>query len=107
MREQVWQKVPKILRRGTIRNDEEYYLIIERLNDMSKAGFNCEEREKAGRMVLAYEKQKVTGVAIGKRGCHERSGACPCLQREEPLHAQSPLPHSSVSFTRCIDTKTL
>jgi len=58
MREQVWQKVPKILRRGTIRNDEEYYLIIERLNDMSKAGFNCEEREKAGRMVLAYESRR-------------------------------------------------
>ena len=37
MRELVWQRVPKILKRGRIRNDEEYYLIIERLNDISES----------------------------------------------------------------------
>lgn len=55
MRHQVRQTIPKILRRGRIRNDEEYYLIIERLNDMTETGFQGSDREKADSMVLEYE----------------------------------------------------
>jgi hypothetical protein len=58
MRHQVRQTIPKILRRGRIRNDEEYYLIIERLNDMTETGFQGSDREKAGSMVLEYEHKR-------------------------------------------------
>jgi hypothetical protein len=33
VRTRFWRKVPKILARGKIRNEVEYYLVIERVND--------------------------------------------------------------------------
>src|SRR6187399_910564 len=33
-----WRKVPKILARRKIRNQEEYYLVVERLNDVGPTG---------------------------------------------------------------------
>ena len=55
MRERVWQRLPKVLKRGRIRDEEEYRLVIERLNDVSASGLLGEDRVKAGRMVAAYE----------------------------------------------------
>lgn len=58
MRERVWKTVPKILRRGRIRDDEEYYLTMERLNDTSDSGFAQADRVAANQLVAAYEAKR-------------------------------------------------
>ena len=58
MRGRHWKLVPKILARRRIRNDEEYHLVIERLNDVSSSGFHRTDREKANTMVRGYEGKK-------------------------------------------------
>jgi hypothetical protein len=54
MRERIWRQVPKILARGRIRNDSEYYLLIERLNDAGATGLQGPDRTRAAEIVAAY-----------------------------------------------------
>ena len=57
-RERIWQRVPKILKRGYIRDDAEYYLLSERLNDVGPTGLNGADREQAGQIVAAHESKR-------------------------------------------------
>jgi hypothetical protein len=57
-RERIWRRVPKILKRGYIRDDAEYYLLNERLNDVGPTGLNGADREQAGHIVAAYESKR-------------------------------------------------
>ncbi len=47
--------VPKLLKRGRIRTDEEFYIITEPLSDVSSQGLKGDARLKAERMVGVYE----------------------------------------------------
>ena len=58
IRARVWWRVPQILKRGYIRDDAEYYLLNERLNDTSPAGLDVADREQAGQIVAAYERKR-------------------------------------------------
>jgi hypothetical protein len=57
MRAKIWRKVPKILARGKIRSEVEYYLVIERLNDMGPDGLEGPDRELADRLVAEFEER--------------------------------------------------
>ena len=59
MRTEVWQAIPKVLRRGRIRTRAEYDLLIERLNDVDDPEFSREERERMGRMIEDFEARRV------------------------------------------------
>ena len=58
MRERVWQTVSKVLKRGKCRTDAEYYLVIERLNDVSDLTLSTEERERLEQIVGQYETRR-------------------------------------------------
>jgi hypothetical protein len=47
--------VPKILERGRIRTDDEFYIIKELLNDTSECGLQGRDRARGERMVTVYE----------------------------------------------------
>jgi hypothetical protein len=55
MRVRIWRQIPKILTRGRIRNEEEYYLLVEQLNDVSTTSLSEADRARAERMIAAYE----------------------------------------------------
>jgi hypothetical protein len=57
VRVRVWRKVPKILARGRIRNEVEYYLVKERLNDVGPDGFKGADLELADRLVSQFEER--------------------------------------------------
>jgi hypothetical protein len=57
MRRRVWKTIPKVLKRGRIRNEAEYYLLIERLNDVDDSGLSGEDRERLGLMVVEFEQR--------------------------------------------------
>ena len=58
MRHRVWQTIPKVLKRGRIRTEAEYYLLIERLNDVDDSGLSVEQRDRLGGMVAEYEDRR-------------------------------------------------
>jgi hypothetical protein len=58
MRARIWRQVPRILARGRIRTDEEYYLLIERLNDVDATALSAEERARASELVAAYKAER-------------------------------------------------
>jgi hypothetical protein len=57
-RERIWQRVPKILKRGYIRDEAEYYQLGERLNDVGPSGLSGADREQASQIVAAYESKR-------------------------------------------------
>ena len=58
MRERVWQTVSKVLKRGKCRTDGEYYLVIERINDVSDLTLSTEDRERLEQIVGPYEMRR-------------------------------------------------
>ena len=55
MRREIWQLIPKILRRGKVRNDEEYYLLKERAISLDDPDMDDETRKVADRLLFEYE----------------------------------------------------
>ena len=55
MRSRVWRTIPKILKRGRIRNDEEYYLLKEKVIDMADTTLDEESRKFADHLLFEYE----------------------------------------------------
>ena len=51
----VWQTIPKVLARGRIRTQVEYYLLIERLNDVSDETLSASDRDRLAGIILDYE----------------------------------------------------
>lgn len=67
MRREVWKTIPKVLARGRIRTEEEYYLLIERLNDVSDTdGLSAEERDLISRMVDDFEARNASPKKRGR-----------------------------------------
>ncbi len=54
MMAEVGRMVLKVLKRGRIRDDEEFYVLTELLNDVS-SGLVGRDRERAGKLVSDYE----------------------------------------------------
>lgn len=54
----LWGQLPKLLARKRLRNDFEYRLLMERLNDVSPGSLSDEERTIAERLVIAYERRR-------------------------------------------------
>jgi hypothetical protein len=59
LRSEIWSTIPKILRRGRIKTESEYYLIIERLNDVAADGLPPQDRDRLNAIVAAFEQRKV------------------------------------------------
>ena len=53
MRLEIWRTIPKIIERGRIKTESEYYLVVARLNDATNDGLTQDDRERLGQMVLA------------------------------------------------------
>jgi hypothetical protein len=54
---QLGKKQKQILKKQKIRNDEEYYIVIEILND-TEAPISDDERKVLNQLILDYEQQK-------------------------------------------------
>jgi hypothetical protein len=65
LREQVWKRVPKILARGRIRNDVEYRLMVERLNDLGPDSLGGQQRQTAAHLVAEYERARKSDIDSG------------------------------------------
>lgn len=65
MRRKVWRQIPKILGRGRIRTEAEYYLLAERVNDVDGTDLGAEERARAAELVAAYEASRRAPAAAG------------------------------------------
>jgi len=55
MRREIWQLIPKILKRGKVRNDEEYYLLKERAISLDDPDMDDETRKVADQLLFEYE----------------------------------------------------
>ena len=55
MRREIWQLIPKILKRGKVRNDEEYYILKERAISLDDPDMDDETRKVADRLLFDYE----------------------------------------------------
>jgi hypothetical protein len=53
-RTRIWDPIPKIIKRGRIRNETEYYLVMSILNDTADATLTSEQREQADRLVSEF-----------------------------------------------------
>ncbi|HEV3049665.1 MAG TPA: hypothetical protein VGX50_05115 [Longimicrobium sp.] len=74
MRQEVWKTIPKVIARGRIRTEEEYSLLIERLNDVSgEDGLSAEEREQISRMVGEFEARVVDRTRRGPGNSPEKA----------------------------------
>jgi hypothetical protein len=60
MRERIWRQIPRILARGRIRNEVEYYLVADRMGDVGPDGLDEDERQLAAELVAEYERQTRT-----------------------------------------------
>ena len=59
VRAATWKTIPKVLQRGRIRSEAEYYLVVERVNDVSEDdGLSVEARAGLGEMVAEFEARK-------------------------------------------------
>jgi hypothetical protein len=57
VRRRILASIPRILKRGRIRSEEEYYLLMERLNDVDDPELTDANREVVGAMIAAFEQQ--------------------------------------------------
>ena len=57
MRARVWKTIPKVLARGRIRTEAEYYLLIERLNDVSDPELSGDDRGRLSSIIEDYEQR--------------------------------------------------
>ncbi len=58
MQRKVWKRIPRILRRGRIQNEEEYYLLVEIVNDVDSDDLTEDERKEAEHLLANYEHSK-------------------------------------------------
>jgi hypothetical protein len=58
-RASTWRTIPKVLARGRVRTEAEYYVVIERVNDMSNTdGLSADERARLGELAAQFEGRK-------------------------------------------------
>jgi hypothetical protein len=55
VRNTLWNEIPKIMKRGKIKNDTEFYLIKEKAIDLGSKDFSERERESLNRLIEEYE----------------------------------------------------
>jgi len=55
MRIKIWKTIPRILKRGHIRNDDEYYLLKEKVIDLADTTLDGEACKLADRLLWEYE----------------------------------------------------
>jgi hypothetical protein len=65
LRREFWQIATKVLKRGSIRTEEEYYRLVERLNDVDDPDLQGELREQASRIIGEYETRESRRKSAG------------------------------------------
>ena len=59
VRAATWKTIPRVLQRGRIRTEVEYYLVVERVNDVSEDdGLSVEARARLSELVAEFEARK-------------------------------------------------
>lgn len=58
LRVRFWGQLPRLLSRKRLRNEFEYRVLMERLNDVSPESLTDEERQIADRLVAEYETRR-------------------------------------------------
>src|SRR2546422_8625759 len=58
MRSEIWRTIPKIIKRGRIKTELEYYLLVERLNDVTGADLTQADRDRLAEMVFEFEQRR-------------------------------------------------
>ena len=59
MRSEIWRTIPRILNRGRIQTESEYYLLVARLNDVTGDDLTQADRDRLAEMVLEFEERRV------------------------------------------------
>jgi len=59
MRSEIWRTIPRILNRGRIQTESEYYLLVARLNDETGDDLTQADRDRLAEMVLEFEERRV------------------------------------------------
>ena len=58
LRSEIWGTIPKLLSRGRIRTESEYYLLVDRLNDMADEQLTPQDRERLAGMITEFEERR-------------------------------------------------
>ena len=58
MQSEIWRTIPKIMERGRINTESEYYLLVERLNDVSNSELSPADRAQLAQMVHEFEERR-------------------------------------------------
>jgi hypothetical protein len=58
LRHEIWRTIPKLLARGRIRSETEYYLRIEFLNDVSDDQLDATGRQRLAGMIAEFEERQ-------------------------------------------------
>jgi len=58
MRSEIWRTVPKLIERGRIKTESEYYLLVERLNNATDAELSQAARNQIAEMVAEFEERR-------------------------------------------------
>jgi hypothetical protein len=53
-----WDRCLRVLRRGTIRNDEEFYVVAEMLEGPDYDNLSSDQQKRLGEISYAYEKKR-------------------------------------------------
>ena len=70
VRREVWRTIPKVLARGRIQSESEYYLLVERLNDSADPELTEDARTRVASIIAEYEKRRLRASRPRpKRGC--------------------------------------
>ena len=59
MRSEIWRTIPKLIKRGRIKTESEYYLLVERLNDATGAELSQADRDQLADMVVEFEQRRI------------------------------------------------
>jgi hypothetical protein len=58
LRLEIWRTIPRILSRGRIKTEAEYYLLVERLNDEADDQFTPHDRERLASIIAEFEERR-------------------------------------------------
>ena len=58
MRSEVWRTIPKLIKRGRIKTESEYYLLVERLNNATEPELSQADRHQVAEMVAEFEQRR-------------------------------------------------
>ena len=58
MRSEIWRTIPRLIKRGRIKTESEYYLLVERLHNATDSELSQANRDQIAEMVAEFENRR-------------------------------------------------